>query len=383
MKRLYASSRHHTSHRRGAILPMFALFVPIILVTGAFAINVAWMSLVKTELQICTDTAARAAGREFAVTQNLTSSLNRGTQAGSVNKVGGRTLNLTSSEIKFGESLLNTTGPDAGSYSFQPKTVTQATLGSGIGKVYVNAVDVTVNQTFGFSEMPMPIPLLSAPNGFRPQAQATSSQFERDIVLVLDRSGSMNEYSTDWAGWAPAGPGEAYYGSRWRELADAVRIFNLILDSTPSTESVGLATFSTTASSDLPLRSSSAQINAAIDAITANFQGGATAIGDGIGIGVSILNDVSLSRPAAKQTIIVMTDGIYNTGAEPVFMAQQAHDIYGITVHAISFSNDADIAKMESVAAAGGGIHYHAVDSAQLNAAFIEIAKSLPTILTR
>lgn len=388
----FTSIRHgieqHPRHgsappRRGAILPMFALFVPIILVLGAFAINVAWMSLVDTELQICSDTAARAAGREFSITQNLTSAFNRGVQAGAMNKVGGRTLTLTTSELKFGESTLNTSGPNAGTYGFTPKTVTQATLGSFPGQVYINAVDVRLSQHFGFSEMPLPIPLLSASNGFTPRAGATSSQFERDIALVLDRSGSMNEYSSNWAGWSPAGPGEAYYGSRWRELVDAVRTFNALLDASPFNESIGLSTFSTTASLDLPLQSTSATIEANLDAITTNFAGGMTAIGDGIGVGISILNDPGLTRSAAKKTIIVMTDGIYNKGVEPVFMAQQAHDIYGITVHAISFSNDADIARMESVAAAGGGAHYHAVDSAQLNAAFIEIAKSLPTILTR
>lgn len=383
MKKLHTSGSLVHHDRRGAILPMFALFVPIILMFGAFAINVAWMSLVDTELQICSDAAARAAGRDFAISQNLSSAFNRGVQAGTMNKVGGRTLTLTTDEIKFGESVLNTSGPNAGSYTFTPKTVTQATLGTNPGQIYINAVDVRLSQHFGFAEMPMPIPLLSSSNGFTPQAGATSSQFERDIALVLDRSGSMNEYSSDWAGWLPAGPGEAYYGSRWRELADAVREFNFLLDSTPFNESVGLATFSTTASYDLPLRSASADINANLDAITASFQGGATAIGDGIGVGVTILNDPSLSRPAARKTIIVMTDGIYNTGSEPIYMAQQAHDVYGITVHAISFSNDADISTMESIAAAGGGLHYHAVDAAQLNAAFIEIAKSLPTILTR
>ena len=64
----------------------------------------------------------------------------------------------------------------------------QGTLGTGPGPVWVNAIQVHVSQNYGFAEMPMPISLLSAPNGFTPDATSISTQFDRDIVLVLDRS---------------------------------------------------------------------------------------------------------------------------------------------------------------------------------------------------
>ena len=378
-------NRHsvRTSKRRGAILPMFALFMPILLILGAFAINIAWMSLVDSELQIASDTAARASGREFAVTQNLQAALDRGIQAGAMNKVGGKTLALTNANIVFGESTLVTSGANIDSYSFTSKSVTQATLGSTPGKVYVNAVDVKASQNFGFSEMPMPIPFLSAPSGFTPRAEATSTQFDRDIVLVLDRSGSMNEYSTNIAAWTPAGPGEAYYGSRWRELVDAVRIFNVILNSTPQDEKIALATFSDTASEDCSLGFSTAPVNGRMDAITATFSGGATAIGDGIGAGISLLTNPATARTVARKTMIVMTDGIQNAGSDPNYQAQQAYDVHGIVVHTISFSDGADQSRMAGVAAIGGGRHWHASNATQLQAAFVEIARTLPTILTR
>ena len=196
--------------RRGAILPMFAGFIPLILAIGAFAINVAWMSLVDSEMQIASDTAARAAGTEFTRTQSLLSTQNRAKQAIQQNKVGGRVLTLSNSNIVFGESAL-VTASSTSIAPFTPKAVTQGTLGTGTGKVWVNSIQINASQTFGFAEMPMPmpIPLLSSANGYTPGATSTSSQFDRDIVLVLDRSGSMNEYSTDVASWGPAGPGQA------------------------------------------------------------------------------------------------------------------------------------------------------------------------------
>ena len=77
----------------------------------------------------------------------------------------------------------------------------------------------------------MPITLLSSANGYEPGPIATETQFDRDIVLGLNRSGSMNEYSTDVASWSPGGPGQAYYSSRWRELTSAVAVFNKLPES--------------------------------------------------------------------------------------------------------------------------------------------------------
>jgi len=187
---------------------MFAVFIPLILAIGAFAINVAWMSLVDSEMQVASDTAARAAGTEFTRTQSLLSTQNRAKQAIQQNKVGGRVLTLSNSNIVFGESAL-VTASSTSIAPFTPKAVTQGTLGTGTGKVWVNSIQINASQTFGFAEMPMPVPLLSSANGYTPGATSTSSQFDRDIVLVLDRSGSMNEYSTDAASWGPAGPGQA------------------------------------------------------------------------------------------------------------------------------------------------------------------------------
>ena len=361
---------------------MFAVFIPLILAIGAFAINVAWMSLVDSEMQIASDTAARAAGTEFTVTQKLDKAQSRAKQAIKQNKVGGRVLTLVDANIVFGESAL-VTASSTGIATFTPKTVTQSTLGTGPGQIWVNSIQINASQNFGFAEMPMPIPLLSSSSGFTPAATATSTQFDRDIVLVLDRSGSMNEYSTDVASWGPAGPGEAYYGSRWRELTAAVAVFNDFLALTPQNEKISLATFSTTSSEDVTLTYKTTAIESRLTDITNNFLGGSTAIGDGIASGISLITDSSRTRPFAKKTMIVMTDGIQNTGSDPVSQATIAYQNYGIVVHAITFSNDADQVEGAAIAAAGGGEYYHAASGAALIDVFEELARTLPTMLTR
>ena len=77
--------------------------------------------------------------------------------------------------------------------------------------------------------------------------------------------------------------------------------------------------------------------------------------------------------------MIVLTDGVY-TGEDPVPSAAAAH-ASGVTVHTITFSNGANQADMQSVAATAGGASYHAVDAATLNEIFTKLAGTL-TILT-
>ncbi len=231
--------------------------------------------------------------------------------------------------------------------------------------------------------MPMPIPLLSSSNGYTPGATSTSTQFDRDIVLVLDRSDSMNEYSTDVAAWSPAGVGEAYYGSRWRELTAAVSVFNDFVALTPQNEKISLATFSTNSSEDVALTYSTSAVETGLNHITNNFAGGSTAIGDGIASGINLITDTTRTRTFARKTMIVMTDGIQNTGSDPVTQATLALQNYGITLHVVTFSNDADQVEGAAIAAAGGGVYYHAASGAALSDVFEEFARTLPTMLTR
>jgi hypothetical protein len=79
--------------------------------------------------------------------------------------------------------------------------------------------------------------------------------------------------------------------------------------------------------------------------------------------------------------MIVMTDGIHNQGPEPILSAKAAAD-KNITIHTITFSASADIARMKAVAAAAGGKHFHADNAVELVSVFREIAATLPVLTT-
>jgi Mg-chelatase subunit ChlD len=107
---------------------------------------------------------------------------------------------------------------------------------------------------------------------------------------------------------------------------------------------------------------------------------GSTCISAGIDDGIDVLTSKKV-RPFAVKTMIVMTDGIHNSGAEPILSAKKAAK-KDIRIDTITFSSDADIRRMTDVAAATGGRQFHAPTAADLSRIFKEIAATLPVLIT-
>ena len=68
--------------RKGAVLPLFALLLPVIMILCGFAINMAYMQLVATEMKVSTDVASHAGGRALSeaqrqVVNNVSASVRR------------------------------------------------------------------------------------------------------------------------------------------------------------------------------------------------------------------------------------------------------------------------------------------------------------------
>jgi uncharacterized protein YegL len=324
------------------MLILIAVCIPILIVMAVFAVDVAYMELVRTELRTATDAAARAGTRQLSLTQNAAQARTAAKDAASRNKVSGDGLQLADSDIDIGRSVRTGTAR----YVFTN------------GGTPSNSVQITGLRTQ--SSLSGPVNLFFArylgQSTFEPVHQAIATQMDRDMALVLDQSGSMS-------------------GQPWTDLNNAVDAFFVELNKTPQEELVSLETFSDAGTHHQNITSNYAQISSTLSGLT---PGGMTAIGEGMEEGIQSLQ--ASTRLSAK-ALVVMTDGIHNTGIDPETVATAARNA-GYTVYTVTFGAGADQTKMQNVAANGGGRHWHAPTGAALIAAFQEIANSTPTLLT-
>jgi Flp pilus assembly protein TadG len=365
--------------RRGAMLVLIAVCLPLLIIMAAFAVDVAWMQLVRTELRTSTDAAARAAAKELSLSQSTTTARTRAKNTAKRNLVAGEPLQLADSDIVFGNGVQSS---EASRFKFTP------------GGKKPNAVQVTGRRTNG--SLTGPVNLLFAGvlgvKQFQPVETATSTQLDRDICLVVDRSGSMMWTLTSSSlpkGAPDCGPPDPTR-SRWGALNIALEAFLQELDKTNQDEHVGLASYSSNTTEcgnkykiseiNSDLVSDYSKIRSQMAALSSKPVKGRTAISAGLDEGIKVLSGKKV-RPFAVKTMILMTDGIHNEGPEPVLSAKQAAK-QDIVIHTITFSNEADIKRMQEVAAATGGRHFHAPTAEDLTRIFKEIASTLPVLLT-
>ncbi len=412
--------RCRRQQRSGSIMGLFAFMLPVILIICLMAINVAYMQLTRTEMKVATDASARAAGRALSINQSTNSAMDYAQSTAALNMVAGKPLSVPRTEeyITFGKSSRTNNG--YGRYQFT--AVPKAKVDSG--QEQVSSVRV-----LGKVTAPLLIRYPQTFNQFTPTATAISTQVDRDIALILDRSGSMGDYK-DYDALEAAlntlykakkiskteynnGVASDVYGrsyssnvikqlsgdpklyaqtyqtwlnggvapeaSRWALLRNAVNAFLDVLEKTDQKELVSVASFSSTATLDLKLESNYSLVRNLV-AKTRPYN--ATAIGKGMETGMPSLLDAARARPFAAKTIVVMTDGINNTNPDPVTVAKDIVKKYNVTIHTVTVSPDADQSAMKTVASIGHGKHYHANTGDELVAIFEEIANNLPTILT-
>lgn len=364
--------------RRGAILVLVAILLPVMLILSAVAINFAYMDLCQTELFTATDAAARATSRELSVTRSQSSAILRGKAIAALNSVGGNSLTLADSDFRFGRSA---------------RAASNSRYAFDAGHSTKNAVEINARRTAGSLDGPIALfmPNVLGRGTVELTKSAVATSIDVDVALVLDRSGSMafavDEIADPMAIPASAPPGWVFGWPappicRWRNLLDAVQVFTSELSSSPMDELVSISTYNHIATTDLSLTNNYSLVSTALAPYTASLPMGATNIGGGINEGVGALLYSPMARPHAAKVIVLMTDGIHNYGTDPYWPAQLAANA-GITIHTVTFANEADIPRMQEIAAVGGGKHFHASSAADLSAAFHDIARSLPTLLTQ
>jgi Ca-activated chloride channel homolog len=356
---------------------MMAILLPVVLLLAAISINIAYLELNRSEMIIASDAVSRATGREFMVSNSTTSARAKGRDAGSRNSIGGKPLQLADGDFVFGQS---------GRSGLSDRYTFTA------GGNNPNAVEVTARRNTGSIDGPLGLLLPS----ILPISQVESTQISRsnqvevDVVLVIDRSGSMAYAANEPAVFPPipaaAPPGWLFNGpapnpSRWRDLVAAVDVFLMELTASPINEMVGLATYNGNANIDQLLSSNYNSIRGALDNYTNFFQSGKTNIGGGINAGQNCFA-FSGTRPFAARVMIVLTDGIDTVGSNPVAAAISAAN-EKIMIFSITFALEADQSTMQSVANAALGKHYHATNGTNLSLVFKDIARQLPVLISK
>lgn len=375
---LSENGRDPSPLRRGAMLVLIAICLPLVLIMAAFAVDVAWMQLTRSQLRTATDAAARAGAKGLSLYQNDQMARRLAKQAAGRNLVAGDPLLLDDKDIEFGSS----TRPDDGS-----RFVFTA------GGAQPNAVRVTGRRTQGSATGAVDL-LFSGVLGvrqFEPIETAISTQLDRDICLVIDRSGSMMEGIEKGKGSKKSSscdpPDSA---SRWFAMAAAVDVFLQELDKTRQEEFVGMASYSS-AESACGLKYNTSDINCNLSPDYDLVRGeisrlgrrplrGRTNISAGLDDGITVLTG-KLTRKYAVKTMVLLTDGLQNEGAPAINSARKAAK-RDIVIHTITFSDEADQRGMAAVAKATGGQHYHAPTAEELARAFKEIAATLPVLTT-
>ncbi|MEM6981239.1 MAG: pilus assembly protein TadG-related protein, partial [Planctomycetota bacterium] len=173
------------SKRRGGVLVLLAIMLPLLLLMSTYAINVAYVESVNTDVQIATDAAVQAAGRAYIETADENAALAAAQDAASRNPINGVTMPIVMRDLEFGISQRRNL---SGRYNFTPVS------GGALG----NAVRMT---TRSVNEAATPIlkpifPTMGTTLEIRPIRSAVSTQSTMDVALVIDRSGSM-AYASD------------------------------------------------------------------------------------------------------------------------------------------------------------------------------------------
>jgi len=174
-----------SADRTGAMLPMVGVTTVILFVACAFAVDIARMHLTRSELRTSTDAAARAAVEALGRVNNTQGATDAAIAIAKRNVVAGSGLTLDPNNIIFG----NSTRDENGKFIFAEDSTS------------INSVQIRGERTQDSPDGPVALmfgPLLGR-GTFSPSMSSTALRVDRDIALVLDKSGSMssNEHQAD------------------------------------------------------------------------------------------------------------------------------------------------------------------------------------------
>ena len=375
MKRPFRKKVLHRSCRRtGAIVPLVAVMLLMLLVAGGIAVDYARIRLASLELRAAADNVARSCSNELLRTDSQVAARAKGLQIASLYKVGNGTYSINSNDIQFGK------------------------IDKGVFKNNANppnAVRVIANRSNGSSAGPINM-IFGSMFGVS-QANvgrfATASFRMVDICFVLDRSSSMKlTVSSNAAGLSLSDPRASlppFPDSRWIALDTAFDLFINELASSSSQSRIGMVSFASdftafgvttpATRTDLDLTSNLTLATAQMNVMSHSLWNGNTYIEAGMRNGTSVLKYSHSGRDNADKMMIVLTDGFQNQGEARLAATDAAAN--DITIHTITFGDFADKALMAEIAGMGSGRYAHADDAASLQQIMLDLVVSLTMVV--
>ena len=334
-----------SANRDGAMLPMVAVVIIILFIACAFAVDIARMHLTRSELRTATDASARAAVEALGRLESTEAATAAAIEIAKRNIVAGSGLTLDPNNIIFGSAVQG----DDGKFTFEESSSLINSV-RVIGERTADSPDGPVSLLFG--------PLLGT-DTFSPTADSIAARLDKDIALVLDKSGSMS------------------INERFAALNNGVNVFLSEMERSIPEERVSLTVYDTFPTKLVDMTD---QLPAISEAFATQTPSGFTGIGRALEVGIdSIQNDAGSRGAFSLKSVVLMTDGNQNRGVNPLVIAQQARDL-GITVHAITFSSGANEDLMREVAETTGGLHLHANTDEELLEAFNTIANTIQVL---
>jgi Putative Flp pilus-assembly TadE/G-like/von Willebrand factor type A domain len=266
-------------------------------------------------------------------------------------------------------------------------------------------IQIDVDATVNFSILG----LLGKPSG-TVGAFAEAGAQVKDIVVVLDRSGSMctishSSYQCRESDRRPPPDGTVIPAFSWEPLRSTQEAaVNFSMFFTPVYDEFGLVSYHTTATLEQPLTTnfnnagdttfSDDTINGCVncslfaDQVLELQPGSSTNIGHGIYVAANELLYGS-GRPTAAKIMVLLTDGIANrcyasgsncgTTTAETYADNQALAAAnnGITIYTIGLGPDVNDSLLQSIADVGGGIYLNAPTADDLQDTFDAIADSI------
>jgi Ca-activated chloride channel family protein len=379
--------------RRGAVLPLVAVFVVVLMAMAAFSIDISYIALTQTQLKAATDAASKAGTSALVQGKTDAEAIAAAIAMANQNTVNGKALKITASDIQVGQSVLQSDGSWSFVAGVKPSQAMQITSNMSASNAN-GAVNFFFAPVFGSKT-------------FNASNTSVASAFACEVCLVLDRSHSMcfDQTGDDWSypapyysDWVTGIKNKPANGSRWLALEKAIQSFTNILKTANAPPRVGVVTWaddigkntteysltgqtSVGCTTDLGLSTDMTAVYNAVKAKSTNVMLGGTKMATGIDAGKVMLTGAGV-KTYAKKVMILMTDGQWNAGRDPLLAAAECKAA-NITIHCVCFLQKADQTTTKAIASLTGGKFYYATDAASLDAAFKDLAYTLPVVLTK